>query len=114
MTEEEKRRMLLEERYATVRVQVRQAYDKCRFMQAYKRTNDNSIKLLESKKNRFNHKKVQRSIDEILEDNVNVDVMIKELKEYLKPLAEEMEQLEAELGTKADLYYGREEGWWKR
>lgn len=114
MTDEEKRKMLLEERYATIRVQVRDAYEKCMYMWNCKQTNDESIKLLESKKTRFNKKKVQRSIDEIVLENSNLEIKVAELRDYLEPLAEEMEQLEAELGEKAKVYYGRDEGWWIR
>ena len=114
MTDEEKQRMLLEERYATVRVQVRDAYDKCRFMQISRASNDNSIKLLEDKKHFFNRKKIQKNIDEILLENDNIDTMLEEIREYLEPLAKEMEELEAELGDRASIYYGRDDEWWIR
>lgn len=114
MTDKEKQKMLLEERYATVRVQVRDAYEKCQIMLLHKQENETSLKQLENKKHFFNKKKVQKSIDEIIEDNQDNETKIAEIKEYLQGLSDEMTSLEKQLGDRAEIYYGRDPEWWVR
>ena len=112
MTDEQKEMILAEERYATIRVEVRDAYDKCRYMMTLKQSNDSTIKSLEDKKNWLTKKKIQKSIDEIVAENTDIETKMNDLREYLKPLAEEMKVLEEKLGYKAEEYYGNEDGWW--
>ena len=114
LSDEEKSTMLLEERYATVRSQVRDAYEKCRCMFISVNSNKNEVKRLETSKNFFNKRKVQKNIDDILKQTDDMNQMLADLREYLKPLEREMRELESKLGDRAKYLYGRDDHWWVR
>ena len=114
MTDAERQKFLLQERYVTVRSLVRDAYEKCQTMKMSIDKNDVSIKKLEDKKTIFNKRKIQKSIDKILEENSTIEVKRAELIEFLRPYAEELDKLEEQLGEDADKHYSREDNWWIR
>ena len=114
MTDEEKRMMLLEERYATVRSLVRDAYEKCQIAAQTRQWNADNIKRLENKRNIFNKKKTDQTIDEILVADEDLETMMAKIRDYLEVLEEELESLERVLGKKAEDYYGRDDEWWVR
>ena len=114
VSEEQKQKWLLEERYAAVRTEVRDAYEKCMIAARMLQYNSNEIKKLEDKRNMFTAKKIDKSIDEILSSNQDLDITISELRECLSKLSAEMEDLEKKLGLRAECLYGRDPGWWIR
>lgn len=114
MDEQTRQQMLTEERYATVRSQVRDIYDEYRGMLCQKNSNNAKIKELENKQNMFNKNRIQKNIDAMQYENQNLDDDIAHLKDRLQPLADEMAELEEKLGTRAEYLYGKDPEWWIR
>jgi len=114
MTEEEKNFMLCEERYATLRVKVRDIYQECDFKSGTKKLNLQRIELLRSKMNIFNRRRFQSAIDVFEKENKEIDDFLNSVPDMLIPIADEMKELEDKLGERGSMLYGRDFQWWIR
>ena len=106
--------MLLEERYATLRVEVRDIYEECDAKALVKQSNIETIEGLQRRVNFFNKKKVQYQIDLLKQENDEIEAFIASIGDKLSPLADEMEDIESKIGDRLSLLYGKDYHWWVR
>lgn len=112
MTDQEKEQMLLEERYATIRSQVRDDYISYNVWKRERANNSQYIEELSHKKNIFNFISINKQIKEALKWNEELDRKIQEIEDKLQPYDDEMKEIESKLGSRLEALYGREQGWW--
>ena len=129
MTEEQKKRALLEERYAYLRSEVRQSYDVFRFATEQLTFNNSQIQKLEAeeenivaKKRWFNVGKSLAALDVNLQEQsvrkervTQLQIGMETLRNYVELLADEIDELAGIIGVeRVKELYGTEGEWWKR
>ena len=117
MTEQEQKIALLEERYATLRVEVRDKYENCQYLKQNIADSMYRIDVLKSAMQNvwfFKRFKMQKEINELCK-SVELDQLALDIIESeLKPISEEMEEIELQIQPRLELLYGKDQGWWIR
>ena len=106
--------MVLEEQYATLRVEVRDIYQESSIKLCTKQMNIHEIAKLRQKIRFYNKKKIQHEIDLLEKENNDIDVSLQDLSDRLTPLSEEMEEIESKIGDRLKMLYGKDFHWWVR
>jgi len=106
--------MMLEERYATLRVGVRDIYQESNVKMCTKRMNIREIDELRQKMRFYNKKKIQHEIDLLKKENDDIDAFLHDLSDRLAPLSKEMEEIESKIGDRLKMLYGKDFHWWVR
>ena len=113
MTEEDKEKMLLEERYATLRTEVRDKNEEYRILQS-ERLECEAERTCLCVKRHWYSVFTDRKIRKLSKKIDSLDDQLFELMKSLEPLSIELDEVEGKLGVRASELYGREGSWWIR
>ncbi len=113
MTEEDKKLMLLQEEYADVRTQVRDAYEQCQAINLQIQLDN--VRLAKIRAGIFltdnaDHPIAAEKFISRIQEN---EQLLATIKNSLPYLSKKMEELEDKLGDKNELW-GRDDKWWIR